>query len=71
MTLRELDELQVRKRVVLMWVPTHIEIPGNEATDELAKDALRSQDGQMVPNGARVEDFMAYVRRHTSAKTLR
>ncbi|GFS20699.1 RNA-directed DNA polymerase from transposon X-element [Elysia marginata] len=32
-----------RTKVVLVWIPSHIEIPGNEKMDELAKFALNQE----------------------------
>jgi ribonuclease HI len=36
------DLQQLNKDVKLMWIPSHVRISGNEAADELARQAVES-----------------------------
>ena len=38
----------MNKKVVLAWVPSHVDIKGNEKADELAKQALKVLSGLVV-----------------------
>jgi len=42
--------LSTDKSIKLMWVPSHIGIPGNELADELAMKAARSPDTKLYPH---------------------
>jgi len=42
--------LSTDKSIKLMWVPSHIGIPGNELADELAMKAARSPDTKIYPH---------------------
>jgi hypothetical protein len=42
--------LSTHKTIKLMWVPSHIDIPGNELADELATKAPSSPDTKIYPH---------------------
>lgn len=35
---------QKEKKIELVWIPSHVGIPGNEEVDQLAKDSLKIHD---------------------------
>ncbi|XP_071579564.1 uncharacterized protein [Temnothorax nylanderi] len=57
------------KRVILIWIPAHVGITGNELADELAKEAAceEADPSIVVPVG----DMMMRVRRETWESTQR
>lgn len=52
------------KRVNLIWIPSHVGIPGNEKADKLASAWLESPTNEIINNPLTAQEIMGRTDRH-------
>ena len=62
---------QVRHRIRLHWIPSHVGLDGNECADSLASDAAIDPDyqGESVVATIHYEDIQRLIKRHIYERT--